>query len=127
MTEAEQWAEDLLRYADRLSSPVNEKLSLSAELHEELCRLIHRFQVKEDLSQGLSNQVQYPPDWDNLGAAVQTPDPHVLLDNMWGWVSTGRWVDEPLTDIHGHGWLVPALRRLAQHAPDLQLEPGVDY
>ncbi len=122
-----KWANDLFALAGRLDSLTSANLREDEDLYEVYKKAIHRFAVQEDVSQKIEDQVQYPPEWDNLEAAVAHVAPNALLDNMWGWVAAGRWVGASLADVHEKGWLAPALRRLASHIDELDLQPGVDF
>jgi len=122
-----KWAHDLFVLAAQLDVLTADDLRKNEDLHDECRLLIHRFAIRDEISKAIEDQVQYPPEWDNLRSAVEGVSPDVVLDNMWGWVAVGRWMEAPLAEIHEKGWLVPALRRVAGAVDELDLQPGVDF
>lgn len=124
MTEAEQWAEDLRRAADEVETVSPADLMRDEDLHERFCKLVHRYEVVGLVYSDIEDQVQYPPDWNNLAGAVENVPGSVLLCNMYGWVSQNRWMTGPLSVAHEKGWLAPALRRLADYVVTVTVKPG---
>ena len=127
MTERETWASDLRQAADELEALSAADLASDKVMHDRFCRLIHRFKVLEVIYADIKDEVQYPPDWDNLAGAVDNVSGPVLLGNMWGWVSQNRWMDSPLSIVHEKGRLAPALRKLADYIATVTLKPGWGY
>ncbi|ESQ79786.1 hypothetical protein [Asticcacaulis sp. YBE204] len=118
---SDNWAERLLMAADVLKDVTPDEFRVDQPFYDEMTLVLTEYELTDTAYKAAEPNVPYPPQWEQLSAAVNGSTPNELLLHILGWVSQGRWIEAPLVRVHEAGLLEPALKRLAAHVSALDI------
>lgn len=124
--EAADWAARLLMAADVLKDVTPDEFRVDQPFYDEMILVLSEYRLTDMAYAAAAINVPYPPDWDQLSAAVNGSTPNELLLHILTWIAQSRWIDTPLVRVHSAGLLEPALRRLASLTSRLDITPIKD-